>query len=576
MEGYKSRIGKQQMEQYMGGLYESPMVVFREYIQNACDAVEDALSAGLIQERKKSTISVNISKYNRSICIEDRGIGIKSDEIGPRLVDVASSKKVDRAGQYGIGRLNGASYCDKIVYETSFAGEPVKSTLEWDVKKAREICNSDEEPTVEEIIDAVTHKLPDEPENEEAHYCKVTLVNVNNDDLLDEDKAMTYIAQIVPVDYSTEFKDELIKPSLEIDANKEYKDRFSNLWIYKISVNGIPVEKSYVSVTEDNKFKFRTLHCFKIYDSKNDEELAWGWFALNTSSTQMNEVPFSKIRARIHNYQIGRADYLSYLFPSDVSASYFIGELHLTHPGLQPSSTRDGIKAQGSKPLFDLLAKKIFKELYDVYNKASKFKSEVVQKIADAQVEIAKQQRKLKAEEDPEEKKKIRKKISEQKDNIETAKGKAATYSNFFQKNDLVEIADDVVAFVNDTVVKKYNATEAVIKADAQISKLKTQDYIVEPTPVTPQPTPAPDDPNTGVPKPNGNGGETTPPDGPVTPPEPPTPPAPPSEMDAYKDLSSVEKKLIRKVYSVLNEVDLPEKLREKIKTKLRKKVVKK
>ena len=35
MENYKSRIGKSQMRQYMGDLYENPMVVYREYIQNA-------------------------------------------------------------------------------------------------------------------------------------------------------------------------------------------------------------------------------------------------------------------------------------------------------------------------------------------------------------------------------------------------------------------------------------------------------------------------------------------------------------------------------------------------------------
>ena len=52
MEGYKSRIGKSQMRQYMGELYEDCMVVYREYIQNACDAIEDAVEKGLITARK--------------------------------------------------------------------------------------------------------------------------------------------------------------------------------------------------------------------------------------------------------------------------------------------------------------------------------------------------------------------------------------------------------------------------------------------------------------------------------------------------------------------------------------------
>lgn len=76
MEGYNSRIGKTQMQQYMGDLYENPMVVYREYIQNACDAIEDALSMNLIQDRKKSTIVVKIDTYNKTITIEDEGVGI--------------------------------------------------------------------------------------------------------------------------------------------------------------------------------------------------------------------------------------------------------------------------------------------------------------------------------------------------------------------------------------------------------------------------------------------------------------------------------------------------------------------
>ena len=93
MDGYKSRIGKSQMRQYMGELYEDCMVVYREYIQNACDSIEDAVAAGLITDRKKTTIIVNIDTYNHTISIEDKGIGIPSDKIGPYLVDVASSAK---------------------------------------------------------------------------------------------------------------------------------------------------------------------------------------------------------------------------------------------------------------------------------------------------------------------------------------------------------------------------------------------------------------------------------------------------------------------------------------------------
>ena len=74
MEGYKSRIGKSQMRQYMGELYEDCMVVYREYIQNACDAIEDAVEKGLITDRKKTTIVVTIDAFNHNIIITYNGV----------------------------------------------------------------------------------------------------------------------------------------------------------------------------------------------------------------------------------------------------------------------------------------------------------------------------------------------------------------------------------------------------------------------------------------------------------------------------------------------------------------------
>lgn len=344
MEGHDSIIGKAQMLQYMGDLYENPMVVYREYLQNACDAVEDALETGLIQDRRKATIAVTIDHYHRTISIRDKGIGIPADKIGSTLVDVASSQKLNRAGHYGIGRLNGANYCDIIRYETSFRGETIKSTLDWNVKEAREICrDKTQELTVEEVINRVTVEHPKEEADIEDHYCTVTLINVNNDDLLDEEKVREYISQIVPVDYSFDFKDNVRNPSLKLPCNCGYKEKFDALRIYKISVNNEAVEKKYASVSVGNEFTFRTISCFTVKDPQTNEELAWGWFAMNDEATQMNYLPEAQIRGRLYNFQVGSQDMFGILHKDVRSRSYFIGEIHITHPSILPTTSRDGI-----------------------------------------------------------------------------------------------------------------------------------------------------------------------------------------------------------------------------------------
>ena len=568
MEGYKSRIGKSQMRQYMGELYEDCMVVYREYIQNACDAIEDAVEKGLITDRKKTTIVVTIDTFNHNIIIEDKGIGISVENIGPYLVDVASSKKVNRAGQYGIGRLNGANYCDQIRYETSTFGEPIKSTLIWDVKKAREICNNPElDPTTEEIIDDVTTLCPQEQEKEEEHYCRVTLVNVNNTELMDEDKVIEYIQQIVPVDYCTVFKDNLLKPALERPVNHEFIEKFKNLWIYKISVNDTPVEKRYSS--EEKDFEFGSIRCFSLKDNKTQEEFAWGWYAMNKEAKQMNDLPISFIRARHCNYQIGPSTLLSGLYQAVIDQSYFIGEMHLVHEQLKPTASRDGINQNDTKLIFEREVRKFFKELKTLYNKTSKFRSEVVDKIADASIQLVNLSQQLKKENEASEIKNIKNKIQKAKEDKARAMSKINAYEDFFNSNDSWSVAEDVVNSVNSSTIKAFNNKTEIIKQNLQLPAIKIENFKTKEEPSTPDSEKKDGNNN------EGNGGDSTSNPPSSNPDDKITPPSSPSELDIYKGLSLVERRLIKKFYAVIDKAsEIPPKIKDQLKNNLRKKIL--
>ena len=261
-----------------------------------------------------------------------------------------------------------------------------------------------------------------------------------------------YIAQIVPVDYSLDFKDNLLKPSLELDTNREYKERFKSLWIYKISVNNIPVEKKYASEIES--FKFGSMKCFTLIDSKTQEEYAWGWYAMNEEAKQMNDISVSFIRARHCNYQIGPNTLLSALYPSPVSQAYFVGEIHLMHTDLLPTASRDGIKQNDTKLIFEGILKKFFKELYTLYNKTSKFRSEVVDRIAEANVQIANLTLRVKQEEDPTEKAALKNRIKRCKEEKEKAEAKTKAYVAFFNETQSWNAAEDVVRSVNESTIR--------------------------------------------------------------------------------------------------------------------------
>lgn len=576
MEGYKSRIGKDQMRQYMGSLYENSMVVYREYLQNACDAVEQALQMRLIPNRRQANIAVNIDTYNKTITIEDVGVGIERKNIGDYLVSVASSQKYGQGlvGRHGIGRLNGANYCDQIIYETSYSGEPIKSTLIWDVKKAREICDDDTlDWDVTKIIDHVTHIEDEEPEEIDKHYCKVTLVNVNDDSLLDEKAVINYVEQIVSVDYSTEFKNNVRTPCLLKPENAAFKERFDKLWVYQITVNNIPIQKTYASEYDDKVLGGMQL--FVLSDEKTQEELAWGWFALNRRAEQFNGLPFSFIRARHHNFQIGREDLLNSYHKTSTAAAYVVGEVHITHPNIQPTATRDGIEGGPDRIRLELALRKFFKNIYDLYNKASKFRSDVVDKVGSINTEVARLKLNLKGETDTEERKKIRDKIKEKEAGLISALDALPKYQSFFEENNCWDIAQDIVDAVNDSVITVYNRLPKVEKADAQIKELDLADF--KPSVPAPQPSPVTPVSNPGSAVPGDNPTDT--PDSPNIPSTPISPvvPAESNEMDPYKGLSTVEKGIVRKVLSVINSMtDIPDKQKKKLKDKLQKRIVKK
>lgn len=577
MEGHKSKIGKDQMRQYMGGLYENSMVIFREYLQNACDAVEQALQAGLITNRKDANIAVTIDQYNKRIIIHDIGIGIARKNIPSYLVDVASSQKFNKqlVGRHGIGRLNGANYCDNIIYETSYSGEPFKSTLVWDVKEAKRLCSDD---TIEigttEIIDKVTDLKPQEPESSDAHYCKVILENVNDPQLMDEQAVREYISEIVSVDYSLEFKENSLGPSLDLPMNAGYEDRFNSLWVYKITVNEEPVEKTYRS--EYNDKHLGVLQCFTLIDDKTQEELAWGWLAINRTAEQLNDLPFSYIRARHHNFQIGGKDLLNQYHKGATAPAYSVGELHITHPAINPTATRDGIEGGPERRRLETALRKYLAKVYEQYNKASKFRSEVIGKVAALNVEIARLKLTAKSEVDSDEKAKLREAAKKKSEERKTALTLLPKYQEYFESAGLWSVAEDIVAAVNISIIEPYNTRTNVQKSDAQIPELKIEEF--KPSQSKPNKTDSTSQPHQNVEptdtplNPSGNAN----PQNPLNSPDITISPTVTNEMDDYKGLSVVERALVRKFLSVINSMtELPEKQKTKMKLRLRKKIIK-
>lgn len=337
---YKTVIGKDVIESLTIGMYDDSRFIYREYIQNAADQIDKARKQGLVRD---GNIFIDVNPENKTISIEDDATGIEEGKVVEILKNIAQSTKkrgVDK-GFRGIGRLGGLGYCNMLIFETSFKGEAIKSTMTWDAQKLKSIINDREQKEeASDVIDAVT-LLEKHKEDEDKHYFKVTMIGVSNQDLLDVKSIRTYLSMVAPVPfnrsfvYSRKIYDELKKEDIILDeyntfVNTEQLFKGYNSYIYE----GDATNKRKVGEIIDVLF-------LKEHNSQG-ELLYWGWYGITEKNQSLNQINFARgFRLRKANIQIGNEDTLTKLHRDRRFQFYFFGEIHALHENLIPNARRD-------------------------------------------------------------------------------------------------------------------------------------------------------------------------------------------------------------------------------------------
>ncbi len=395
-------VGKDLLEQLMFSLYPDAETIYREYLQNACDSINEAAELGIIN-KKDGHVSINIDKFHHTITIEDNGTGIKANEAEMTLKYIAHSKKKKEsaAGFYGIGRLVGGGYCKQLSFFTSAQGENVASEMIFNMDQIREILEDNEDnSSASEVIHKVTtfrNNITAEPQD---HYFKVVLKDIlpdYHDVLLDEDKINVYLKQVAPIPYEATFFNNLIKPNITKDDSK-YLNYYNQLNAVKVSINNIVgLEKPYEikfkgteheytdddgSIRKDNA-PINEIRFFSIADPQLGD-LAWGWYAYTPAGTQIKAIdPYTQenvltrsIRLRCHNIQVGDENVLNKYFKQARSHVYFNGEVFIINQDIKPTADRSDIAPTSEAKKFQAKLEEFFRsdleKLYQEANKANK------------------------------------------------------------------------------------------------------------------------------------------------------------------------------------------------------------
>jgi len=345
LDAHEVFVGKDVLELLSSSMYVNPLTIFREYVQNATDAIDDAVNAGLLSTVSDGRIEINLDHIDRRVVIRDNGVGLSNAEFPARMLSFGASAKrgTDARGFRGVGRLSALGYVQKLVFRARANGDTKVLEAVWDGRVVKKLLGSmDAESDLRSIVnEAVTLKRLD-PDNYPAHFFEVELVKprrIANDRLLNEVEIANFVGQVCPCPFSPEFafEDEIVS-LLESHGRA---GRFYNVHINEAEE---PVYRPYrneVAYSDTKKAALQSLKSFEI-ESIDGETAAIGWLIHHD---YQGAIPVAQgvrgLRARVGNIQIGHDRLFHEVFPEDRFCSWTIGEVHVLDSRVVPNGRRD-------------------------------------------------------------------------------------------------------------------------------------------------------------------------------------------------------------------------------------------
>ena len=342
-------IGKHTLESLTTGMYADPYVVFREYIQNAADAIDNAVRQEILS-KNDAEIVIHLAPSERSIVISDNGTGLSADEAEQTLISIGNSKKTSEfdRGFRGIGRLAALGYCSRLTFETSASAEDTGTRIVIDSRKLSQLLTAkdDSDVTITDVLGQV-YFVEQYPENSASHYFRVILDEVDEaSGLNDYEEVISYISQNAPVPYDSnvfvwgeEITRRLQAEGLEINS-------YNILVSFGNTVK--PIYKPYKDcfLVDKGKNLFDSVSDIELVKIKQNDGsiLAIAWLGKTNYLGSIYDKSVKGIRLRKGNIQIGDGQTLNTVFKDARFNGWSIGEVFILSTQLIPNARRDNFE----------------------------------------------------------------------------------------------------------------------------------------------------------------------------------------------------------------------------------------
>lgn len=337
-------VGKDLLELLSAGMYVDPMSIYREYIQNAADAVDQARCAGLLASDEPGRIDVELTSNGRTIRIRDNGIGLKRDEFARTLLAVGGSRKRGHSlrGFRGVGRLAGLAYAQELVFRSRADGEREVSELHWDSRRLKAALRDNSfDGGIEQLIQhsAQTGVVggADYPDR----FFEVELrgvIRLRADRLMTQTAVEQFLSQHAPVPFSPDFS-----RGAEIAAALRSASVPLPLHIH-LDGRDTPLYRPHrdtFDLGNGRQAAFEDLEVREIPDMDGGPA-ALAWVLHHSYEGAIPQANLIKgLRMRVGDLQVGGSHVLEECFPEQRFNSWSVGEVHVLDRRIVPNGRRD-------------------------------------------------------------------------------------------------------------------------------------------------------------------------------------------------------------------------------------------
>lgn len=337
-------IGKDILELLSTSMYVDPMTIYREYVQNAADAIDAARASGLLDGNELGRIDIRVDAGLRAITIRDNGTGIAKADFLARMCSLGASTKRGTAarGFRGVGRLAGLGYCQEVIFRSHAPGDVATSEIRWDCRKLKIALRSLESNYhLAEVVHSIVEVAEIPSKERGAHFFEVELKGIvrhGNDRLLNPQAVSDYLAQVAPIPFAPEFR-----YGAEIEA---FLRPYVSLGNVHIHINGAEAplyrpHRDQIQIGED-KFDDIAEISFQIVEGSEGDPAALVWILHHGYTGALPKSALVKgLRQRAGNVQVGEADLLEQQFPEQRFNAWSIGEIHMVDRRIVPNGRRD-------------------------------------------------------------------------------------------------------------------------------------------------------------------------------------------------------------------------------------------